>query len=747
MATSPYFSTSNQYIKYDIHADVVSQSIADNTSQVRVIVYCWRTNNYTTDRAGTCYVNIDGVSYSNSWEYGQKPISYNSDTVLFDRTVTVSHAFDGTKNLYVEAKINEPNGFSSSYNGFTTTLPTIARQATISNAPNFTDESNPQITYSNPAGDSVTSLQACISLDGSTALIAYRDINKNGTSYTFELTSSERNSLLASTPNSNSKTVYFIIKTVIAGNTYYSSKTATMAVVNANPSYSGDAYADTNSSTVAITGDNQKIIQNHSILAFSFASIMALKNATLASIAITINAVTVSQSLSGSSASNVSVVFGTLNSASNINASIVITDSRGNTTAFTKEIEVYAWKLPTAIVKATRQENYYAPTTIYADADYSSLGGNNQITITWYYKETTASSYTLGGNLTDGGSTVISLDNEKAWDIKFEIADLLGTTIYNITVAEGIPILFLDKKLRSIGIGTLPTEYNELCVDRRVEIKNPYHESVMDLWSKSENYGTPNYFASASMYVKDQDDKILTRVSAFRDSILNSEYGDVTTYNEDGKRLTRLGISSSGDGFICAFDKNGNQMAEIYGMNGGHLWIANEAGDYIGGFYPNTNPNDATKGGGSLELKNYAGKTTVSLYTGYNSEAGLLYLNDNNANNKIKLDGSNGEITCDHVKASNGIVELFDGSLSSGNTTFNYGDYNAYLIFAVVRSGGSLLQMTIPKILLTTSDQQFCLNDEVDYITFKMKYASNIATLSFNSASSFGSIVKVYGMY
>lgn len=247
--------------------------------------------------------------------------------------------------------------------------------------------------------------------------------------------------------------------------------------------------------------------------------------------------------------------------------------------------------------------------------------------------------------------------------------------------------------------------------------------------------------------LKNKLGEILTRVSAFFDSGLNTQYGEVSTFNENGKTLTRLGLSNTGDGFVGAYDKDGTPMAEIFARDGGHSWYANDAGDYIGGFYPNPNPNDATKGGGAIELMNNAGNRTVSLFTGYNSNAGILYLNDSSGSSKITLEGNNGEINCDHVKPANPIVELFDGSLTSGNTTFNYGNYSSYLVFANVRSGGSLLQVIIPKILLDTSDQQFCLSDEVDYITFKMKYSGNVATLTFNSASSSGAVLKVYGVY
>jgi hypothetical protein len=73
------------------------------------------------------------------------------------------------------------------------------KYATITYAPNFNDESNPTIKYNNPAGKTVTSLQACISLDGSKADVSYRNIPKKGTSYTFDLTDEERNVLRENT--------------------------------------------------------------------------------------------------------------------------------------------------------------------------------------------------------------------------------------------------------------------------------------------------------------------------------------------------------------------------------------------------------------------------------------------------------------------------------------------------------------------------------------------------------------------
>ena len=147
-------------------------------------------------------------------------------------------------------------------------------------------------------------------MDGSTASVAYRDIPKIGTSYTFNLTATERNTLLAATPNSSSQTVYFIVKSVLGGTTYTSSMAKTMTVVNANPTITGATYQDTNTTTTAITGNNQKIIQAISTVRFDFATLTALKSATLVKIEVTVNAVKKTLNLSGTTQSNKQIAFG-----------------------------------------------------------------------------------------------------------------------------------------------------------------------------------------------------------------------------------------------------------------------------------------------------------------------------------------------------------------------------------------------------------------------------------------------------
>ena len=452
MATSNTFSTSNQYIKYRIIVTENSYSVANNTSNVTVKVQAWRTNQgYETYGTGTCYVNIDGTTYSQSISSSQK-ITYNSYTQLFSKSLTINHDSNGSKALYVSSYISHSR-FNSSSQGFTVNLTNIPRSATITNAPNFNDTQNPTITYSNTAGSTVSSLQACISLTGSNDDIAYRNIPINGTSYTFSLTTAERNVLRQATTTSNTRTVYFYIKTVISGSTFYSSKAVTLSIVNANPTFSV-AYLDTNSTTTGITGNNQQIIQNNSTLQINITNATALKYATLTSASINVNGVTTTQSLSSSS---LTFNVGTLNVANNLTVPVTVTDSRGNKTTTNLTIQVLSWSLPTALITLARESNYYTSTNLTVDANYSSLNSKNTITIQYQIKKTTDASYGALTTISDNVQTTFNADNQYSWNIKVILTDKIGSTTYNLFLYKGIPLMFWDRFLSSVSINCFPT--------------------------------------------------------------------------------------------------------------------------------------------------------------------------------------------------------------------------------------------------------------------------------------------------
>lgn len=456
MASSGSFNTSGYSGRYLTFSwSVASQNIANNQTTIN-----WNlkgaggpTNNYY--KAGNFAVVIDGTTvYSSATR-----INLFNGTLVASGSYTITHNSDGNRSFSASAQAGIYTVAVNCSGSGSWALPQIPRQATLTSAPNFNDTQNPTITYSNPAGNSVTTLQARIeNASGTGVYVGYRNISKTGSSYTFSLTEAERNVLRQATPNSNTLTVKFVVMTVIGGNTFWSTSNKTLTIVSANPIIGSIAYKDTKSQTTAITGNNQIIIQNNSTLQFNFSTLNALKYATLKTVAVTLNGVTKSANLSGSSASSATINFGTVNIASNSNASIVVTDSRGNKATYTKAITIWSWSLPTAIITCQRENNYYSETNINVNADYSSLDGKNVIDIKYQYKKTTDASYSEVQNLQDDVTTTFTIDNDYAWDIKVILTDLLGSTTYNLFVDKGIPIVYFDRLNNSTGFNCFPKD-------------------------------------------------------------------------------------------------------------------------------------------------------------------------------------------------------------------------------------------------------------------------------------------------
>ena len=493
MATSSSFSTDNKYIKYRIIVTENSTSVANNTSNVTVKVQVWRTNTgYETYGTGNCYVTIDGVNYSQAITTSQK-FTYNSYTEVFNKTLNITHNQNGSKTIYVSSYINHSR-FDSNSQGFNVNLTNIPRGATITNAPNFTDVGNPTITYSNTAGSQVSSLQACISLTGSNDDIVYRNIPINGTNYTFNLTQAERNVLLNAT-SGKTRTVYFYIKTVLSGNTFYSNKAVTFSVVNANPTIGSISYADVNSSITAITGNNQWIVRNKSTLQITLTNLTALKGATLSSATVNINGVVKSFSgISGSSLSSANLNFGTINVSSNINATIILTDSRGFSTTYTKAITVLNYETPYATINLARRNNFYTQCDLLVDCTFSSLNNTNSITIQYQTKKVSDSSYGALTTIQNNVETTINLDNSSQWNVKIVITDALGSSVnYVLFVDKGIPLFFVDKDKNSIGINCFPEndeslEVNGFIVGGVVLCENTKETANVKLTDDASNY-------------------------------------------------------------------------------------------------------------------------------------------------------------------------------------------------------------------------------------------------------------------
>ena len=447
-----------------------TQNIANNTSTIS-----WK---ILTVNSSSGWVAIGELRL----KFGSEQIYYRSyttvtdyatnGTVLASGTKTITHSADGSKSFTATLEAGIYEWAINKSGSATVTLNQIPRQATITSAPNFNDENNPTINYSNPAGTAVTSLQACISFTGAAADIAYRDISKTGTSYTFNLTEAERNVLRNKFPNSNTGTVIFYVKTVIGSNTFYSTSTKTLTIVNANPTLTCSAV-DTNSTTLALTGNSSKWVRYHSTITRTV-SATPLKGASI-------------KSTTGA---------GTTTKVNQSSFSFTATDSRGNSTTKTVTgtlipyVELSLQFKPRVAVDGT--------VTIAAKGNYfnGSFGSvTNTLTLQYRYKKSggsytswTSYSAAISGNAhnTNIVFTIPSFDYQASYVFQVRVSDKLATVTPKEYTANALPVFDWGADDFNFNVpvkingnlevtGTI-TQNNE---PMAVEVEEPYSDYVV----------------------------------------------------------------------------------------------------------------------------------------------------------------------------------------------------------------------------------------------------------------------------
>lgn len=255
-----YVGSSRGDLYISLHMRLEEQDVGGNRSKIIYNVSGRFTGGHIFDNQGEVGCGGTGAPWSQV-----ACVNINgsaSPTTLHSTSGWVSHNKDGTCTVSGSVAINFPNfGWHETING-NAIVPTIPRGAVITDAPNFTDNDSPTITYSNPAGDSVTNLEACISLTGSKDDISYRAISKTGTKYTFYLTESEKNILRRACNNSNSTTVKFFLRTTYGSTSEFTAVERVFTIGNTKINISANIY-ETISEYINLTGSNRKIIKGY----------------------------------------------------------------------------------------------------------------------------------------------------------------------------------------------------------------------------------------------------------------------------------------------------------------------------------------------------------------------------------------------------------------------------------------------------------------------------------------------------
>ena len=417
--------------------------------------------------------------------------------------------------------------------------------------PDFVIGASVTVTVYNPLSRTVSVRL----MDSSNTVLA--TVSVSGTSAVFD-TSSIADTLYATIPNAVSGT--YKVRCVTDGHTI--NKTGGTYSVNpavCAPEITAVAYADINATTIALTGDDQDIVQSHSQVEYTATGLTAKKSASLVSCSVLVNGATVNLTVSGTSATGGNAV---INSGTDVTAVFTVTDSRGLTGTKSVTVKMLPWAIPSAIITAQRQNNSEATTELTCDAMFSDINGNNTITISYEATKAGDLTPTYTGSLQDNVMITLNLDIGYAWSIKITLTDALGgTKTYTVSVAKVIPIVYVDRLRESVGINQLPNHDGTLEINGDVYINS----KLVDAWVVDS--GTSNYWR----YKKYSDGTFEAWRSRTGVSMTCSTAGQLSGWyrsSRQGVTLPSIGIATIGYAavtVICPDNSYPLQFATVSG--------------------------------------------------------------------------------------------------------------------------------------------------------------------------------------
>lgn len=568
-------------------------------------------------------------------------------------------------------------------------------------------------------------------------------------SRTITLTSAERTTLLNAMASLKSFTATIELVTK-SGNTQIgnaSTCTCTISTTEANsgPTLSGFTFVDSYSTTTAITDNDQVLIQDYSRLTVTPGTAAARNGASIVSYSAVCSGVTKSNT------TGAALSLGTIDTSGTRDITLTVTDSRGYTASVTQSVTVVPYSKPRVSSVSLRRTN-----DIETEMQLVFNGSISPITVDgtqknsllyarYRYKLTSASSYnsytSILGSVTATGSSfsfsnleLCNLDSESSYDFHLQIRDQLNSLtsldLYFV-VSQGTPLVALRKKM--VGINT-PSPETALHVVGDTRIEGTLTPDEIDYPFDKPYFGTCSTAEATQVKVVSCPGFELKT---------GSRIAVQFTYGNSASQ-PKLNVNGTGDKFICSTDGM-SVIADIWRdketvdfVYDGSWWIA------IGCLYATTAYYGLTKLSSSIS----SSSTTLAA----NSYA-VKRAYDRSSWTSISLTnalaiayGGTGAKNAATARTNLGIAatSLYNGTLTSGSITFNYGNYNFYVIIGRPSSTASRASLVVPKIMLTTSAVSFQIADESNYKSFNLSYSGSLVTLAIQGGN--GQINRVFGI-
>lgn len=445
-----FVSISGSYgARIRIETQLAGQSVAGNYSVINYQVYV-DFNGSDAQLDGGWVQSSAGVHYNNGGRVYNYAGNFSNHTVTMNTgQFTIGHDNNGNASYGMNAHVSVYQSGTTTASG-SEGLPSIPRNVTISyTSGNINDESNPYIVYNNPAGHAVT---AWLELEDITGATQYAVRNNYVSGADFALTTSERNLIRSAMSATNATRIRYVTYDNSTG--AYGIQDFTINIVNAAPTFSAFAYHDSNSATTTITGNNQYIVQNTSVLNLDVSTgnkAVAVKGASMVSYTATINAVPTNITYT---TSTINTSLGTVDANQNQILSVTATDSRGNTTTVQKTVTIVPYVAPTLDVVATRQDGFGADTTLDFTGHISTItvGGTDKNSVSgttgigykiWVVGGTEPTSYTNVANTTTTGTVnptsnpIETISQSSEYNLKVKITDAVQTVVVTSIIGIG----------------------------------------------------------------------------------------------------------------------------------------------------------------------------------------------------------------------------------------------------------------------------------------------------------------------
>ena len=421
----------------------------------------------------------------NIWQYslngGSSWTTFSTSNVTSAKTTLTGLSANTTYNLRVRARKTYNNIYGTS-----STVPVTTLGGAILQSVNdmYVDTASAALTFKWQIYISSYYHRLTVSV-GSQTLFTI-----SGTK-TVQLTSAQLTALKNATVNSAQTTATYTLRTYTdssyatqIGNSSAQTAKLLTSAANSAPEFSTSehfTYADTNTATAAITGNNQYFIKGHSILSVTVPAATAKNGASIVSYEVSAESVKKSFSSPGT------LNFGVLNNQGEIGVTVTVKDSRGYTVSDTKNVTVInynAIKITDWSMRRTNEVEETVELSFEGDMSpiYVDSGAKNAITSaayryrlassetygSWIDIDVASTNYSFSFSTEDLGTT---FDPDNAYYLEIKVADrITSSTVSDLYLPIGTPLMsFRSKK---VGINT-PTPEHALDVNGDTRFEGP----------------------------------------------------------------------------------------------------------------------------------------------------------------------------------------------------------------------------------------------------------------------------------